>query len=149
MAKKSPKKQSKSREDEQGIAMKYSFFKQQAETAVKELDSLNMAIADLATAKIVLEDVKKAKEGEDVLIPIGGNAFINVSVKDVKKVLVGVGADVVMQKPIEEALDTLNENLDKLGKREKTVIDQVQSAEKELQKLAPDVKKIQERALKK
>jgi len=129
--------------------MKYSFFKQQAETAVKELDSLNMAIADLATAKIVLEDVKKAKEGEDVLIPIGGNAFINVSVKDVKKVLVGVGADVVMQKPIEEALDTLNENLDKLGKREKTVIDQVQSAEKELQKLAPDVKKIQERALKK
>jgi len=71
------------------------------------LNVVETALNDLATANISLEGIKSNPVGSEVLVPAGGGSFIRTKLSDVKKVIMGIGAGVCIEKPIEETLNDI------------------------------------------
>jgi prefoldin alpha subunit len=97
------------------------YYKEQLNSIDMQLQYLQAAIADFYKAKLTVENIKKTPDQSEILIPVGGGAYINGLVNQSTKVLVDVGAGIVTEKTVDEAvtkieerIKTYQENLEKL-----------------------------------
>jgi prefoldin alpha subunit len=73
-----------------------------------------MSLEDYSRAKDTLEAVAKGKPGEEVLMPVGGSAYVYASIVSSDRVLVGVGTGVSVDKPMEDAIATVDVRIGEL-----------------------------------
>ncbi|MFA6804632.1 MAG: prefoldin subunit alpha [Candidatus Methanomethylophilaceae archaeon] len=85
-------------------------YNKQLENLNRQAQMLQASMDDLLRARETLKALKDAKEGDEVLLPIGASSFVNVKVADRTKVLVNVGTRVSVEKTIDEAIDFIVEN---------------------------------------
>ncbi len=64
-----------------------------------------------ARAQATLEGLKKAKAGEELLIPIGQGTFIFGKLTDADAAMVSLGSDVTQKVSMKEALERVEERL--------------------------------------
>ncbi|MCW3975405.1 MAG: prefoldin subunit alpha [Candidatus Bathyarchaeota archaeon] len=69
------------------------------------LNIVDAALADIASANLSIEGVKNNTSGSEILVPVGGGSFIRAKLSDVEKVIVGVGADVCIEKTVAESVE--------------------------------------------
>ena len=86
------------------------YYKEQLKSLESQFSYLQNTIVDCTKAKITLEKISKEKKEADILLPIGGGAFIDAKAKNPAKVLFDVGNGIVIEK-------TANEAAEKIGKR--------------------------------
>jgi prefoldin alpha subunit len=76
------------------------------EETVNELQSrisiVNSAINELQVSNITLEGLEKEKKGSQLFVPIGGGSYVKAKLVTSKKVIVGIGADVAVEKTVKE-----------------------------------------------
>lgn len=106
----------KTEEELRRLSMEMRYLEQTAETLQQRISMVNAAITDLAYANMTLDGIEKEKENAELLVPIGGSAYVKVKLADSNKVIVGMGADVSVEKTLQEAKTTLKERLDELEK---------------------------------
>ena len=58
--------------------------------------------------------MKEAKNGSEILIPIGGGTFAYADTKDVNKILTDVGSGIVVEKTPDEAIAVINKRIESL-----------------------------------
>jgi prefoldin alpha subunit len=92
------------------------FLEQTAETLQQRISMMNAAMTDLTYANMTLEDIEKEKEDAELLVPIGGSAYVKVKLANLDKVVVGMGAGVSIEKTLPEAKAIVKERLDELEK---------------------------------
>lgn len=80
----------------------------------RQLDLLTNLKEDKGRAHETLEGLRNAKTGDEVLFPIGGNAFLTATLGDNTNVLKGIGADYAMHRPLEKAIEELKGEMDTL-----------------------------------
>lgn len=90
------------------------YYKQQLESVDMQLQYLQSTLADYQRAKITVEQLVTADENSEILIPIGGGTFVNGSLKNTSNVLIGVGAGIVIEKPVDETLIKLEERIKRI-----------------------------------
>ena len=93
--------------------------------------------AVMATA--MLEELKGASADQELLVPIGNGIFITVKAADVGKIKMAVGAGVVVDKGVEDALVTVNKQVtevqqyhQELAKEYEDTVRKAQSLQEEL-----------------
>jgi prefoldin alpha subunit len=106
----------KDEEELRRLSVELRFLEQTAETLQSRVSMVSAAMTDLNYANMTLEGVEKEKENAELLVPIGGNSYIRVKLADPDKVVVGLGADVSVEKTLPEAKSMLKERLDELEK---------------------------------
>jgi prefoldin alpha subunit len=106
----------KTEEELRRLSMEMRYLEQTAETLQQRISMVNAAITDLAYANMTLDGIEKEKENAELLVPIGGSAYVKVKLADSNKVIVGMGAGVSVEKTLQEAKTTLKERLDELEK---------------------------------
>ncbi len=68
----------------------------------------------------------KGKPGEtETLVPIGSGSFVKAKLADAEKVIIGVGAGVCIEKPIEDSMKDLRLRSSELEKARATVTQQL------------------------
>lgn len=89
----------------------------------KQLDLLNQQIQliengmmEIRSTLAALEAIEKNKVGAQLIVPIGSGSFIRATLADNKKVLVGVGADISIEKTTEGAKTLLDSRAKELTK---------------------------------
>ncbi len=87
------------------------YYKQQLESIDMQLQYLQSTLADYQRARITVEQLHVVDENSELLIPIGAGTFINGSLKNASNVLIGVGAGIVIEKPVDEAVIKLEERI--------------------------------------
>ena len=90
------------------------YYKQQLESIDMQLQYLQTTLADYQRAKITVEQLHTVDDNSEILIPIGAGTFVNGSLKNASNVLIGVGAGVVLEKPVEETVVKLDERIKKI-----------------------------------
>jgi len=90
------------------------YYKQQLESIDLQVQYLQSTLADYQRAKMTVEHLHSIDEDAELLIPVGGGAFVNGSLKNRSNVLIGVGAGLVMEKPIAEAIVKLDERMKRI-----------------------------------
>lgn len=129
-------------EDFQRKFVEYNIYKSQVEGIVKELALLNSTANNLQMAKQTLENINELKEKPEVMLPIGGNAFLKADVKDTEHVLVGIGSDVIVKKGIPDAVSTIEKQLDDINKARNKMEEQVKDIDKKMSDLEPAIQEM-------
>ena len=106
----------KSQEELRRLSVEMQYLEQTAETLQQRISMVNAAITDLTYANMTLDGIEKEKENAELLVPIGGNAYVKAKLGDTNTVIVGMGAGVSVEKTLVEARVTLKERLDELEK---------------------------------
>jgi prefoldin alpha subunit len=90
------------------------YYKQQLESIDMQLQYLQSTLADYQRAKITVEQLHAADDNTELLIPVGAGTFVNGSLKNTSNVLIGIGAGIVIEKPVEEAVVKLEERMKRM-----------------------------------
>ena len=90
------------------------YYKQQLESIDMQLQYLQSTLADYQRAKMTVEQLHAVDENSELLIPVGAGTFVNGSLKNSSNVLIGVGAGIVIEKPIDDAITKLDERIKRL-----------------------------------
>lgn len=105
-----------SEQELQRLSVEMRYLEQTAETLQQRIGMVNAAITDLTYANMTLDGIEKEKENSELLVPIGGNAYVKAKLADTNKVIVGMGAGISVEKTVADAKITLKERLDELEK---------------------------------
>jgi prefoldin alpha subunit len=106
----------KEEEELRKLSVEMRFLEQTAETLQQRISMVNAAITDLSYANIALENLEKEKENAELLVPIGGSSYIKAKLTSHDKVIVGMGANVSIEKTLPEAKVLIKERLEELEK---------------------------------
>jgi prefoldin alpha subunit len=109
-------KKDKAEEELRKLSLEMRYLEQTAETLQQRISMVNAAISDLNYANQTLDGIEKEKENAELLVPIGGSAYVKAKLADTNKVIVGLGAGVSIEKTLLEAKTTLKERLNELEK---------------------------------
>jgi prefoldin alpha subunit len=107
---------SKEEEELRKLSLEMRFLEQTAESLEQRISMVNAALTDLTYANMALESIEKEKENAELLVPIGGSSYIKVNLSSPDKVIVGMGANVSIEKTLPEAKAIVKERLEELEK---------------------------------
>ena len=102
-------------------------------TLQQRLQMLMTSVSELRLAKQSLGDLKDIESDSNLLVPIGGSAFINASLGDIEKVVVGIGADVSLEMSYDDAVKEVTERLDEMENAKTSVEQQLNQIMAKLQ----------------
>jgi prefoldin alpha subunit len=95
------------------------------EETVNELQSrismINSAIAELRVSSMTLDGLEKEQKGAQLFVPVGGGSYVKAKLETTKNVVVGIGADVAVEKSLKEAKVELEARIAELEKTRETL----------------------------
>lgn len=116
-----------------------------AQALQARLDIVGAAMNEFTLASSTLEGIKSQKPDADTLIPVGGGSFVRAKLADVSKIVMGVGAGVAIEKPIEQSISEIKGRIADLDKARIALQEQLAQTllriEENRQKLGEIVKK--------
>ena len=118
------------------------YYKEQLRSLELQFSYLQSAIADQTKAKLTLEKLSKVKKDADMLLPIGGGAFIDATAKNPSKVLLEVGYGVVLEKTADEAAEKIGKRINDLRQTEKRISSMAQQLQMEAAKVSDKVEQL-------
>lgn len=120
-------------------------YRKQIDNIGQQAQLLQRSLEDMVKARETLEAVKNAKEGDEVLLPIGAASFINVKMTANTKAIVGIGsrtsvemspenAKAYIEDASKECSATLKDAIDAMGEIQKAAEDLRKAIQKEYDK---------------
>jgi prefoldin alpha subunit len=89
------------------------------------LDIVRGAISEVTLAFNTLEGMKKLQTGDATLVPVGAGSYIRMQVADSKKIVMGIGAGVAVEKDVEGSVEELKARLQDLDKARTSIQQQL------------------------
>ena len=77
-------------------------YKEQLSQLETQYSYVQSAINEYTKARMTVEQLSKAEDGSDILLPIGGSTFIDATAKKTSNVLFDVGTGIVLEKPADD-----------------------------------------------
>jgi prefoldin alpha subunit len=122
------------------------------EEAVNELQSrinmTNAAITELRVSSMTLEGLEKEKKDAQLFVPIGGGSYVKARLETAKKVVVGIGADVAVERTMKEAKEELEARIaelektrEALGQQFNQVVERIQENRGKLEEVTAKLRK--------
>jgi len=87
-----------------------------AEELQSRVNLVNAALAELRVSSMTLEGLETEKKDAQLFVPIGGGSYIRANLETADKVIVGIGADVALEKTMNEAKENLGNRIAELEK---------------------------------
>ena len=107
---------------EQAAALEYKLLLHQFQKLQQNIAALEQHIDDLKKIQENIETIATTEVGKETLIPLGSGIFIKGTLSNNKELLMNVGANVCLDKPIPEALQTVAKQAEEVG----ALIDQLE-----------------------
>ncbi len=124
------------------IITEYEMLRSQAQAYEQNLQMISSSITELQSTLESLREINKLEEGRDILVPLGAGTFIEATLPKPEGVILSVGADVSVKKPMEEALSDLEGRIQELEKVRKEHSAKYEEILQRLQAIAPIVEQI-------
>ena len=117
-------------------------FESQAEQIQMQLEFINQTIATLQVTEETVENLDKLEDGQDFLLPLGNFAFLKAKIVDTSKVLVNVGANIVLEKTIAKAKEDFEQRLEDLNKIQIQLRQAMQQVMQQMQKIRAEIERL-------
>ncbi|MFA5772230.1 MAG: prefoldin subunit alpha [Thermoplasmata archaeon] len=88
------------------------YYKAQLEVMSKQNETLGVLLSDYLRAKDTLENFKKLKGDDSILIPIGATVFVFAKITDPSKAITNIGADVLSEESVDSVIGRLEKKID-------------------------------------
>ena len=120
------------------------YYKEQLTSIDMQAQYLQVAITDFHKAKITVEQLHNAADKSEILIPIGGGTFLNGILTDHSKVLVDIGAGLVTEKTVDDAIKKIEERLKDLQENQEKLMSMAQKLQNEATALSQKTQQMME-----
>ena len=128
--------------------LKYQTLEETLNQLNQRRELFTMKLIEIEQTKQTIEEVEKSKEA-DVFLPLGSGVFLPGKVSKKEKIIVGLGADIAVEKNVEEVKKvledrkkTLENGLEGVQINMLQVAQQMQTLQAEAQRLTPQSQKI-------
>ena len=96
-----------------------------------QLEAISNVRADIFQAQETLRGMLETDKDMEMLVPVGHNTSIFTNVKDLDRILVGIGSRVYMETTREDSIKRLNKRLEGLEEAGKTYQESLQKAQQD------------------
>jgi len=120
------------------------YYKQQLESIDIQLQYLQSTLADYQRAKITVEQLNTVNDNSELLIPVGAGTFVNGSLKNTSNVLIGVGAGIVIEKTVDEAVIKLEERIKRIQENLEKMVSLGQKIQSDAEELSHKTQQMME-----
>lgn len=119
----------------QSLLLKLRQCQAQAEQTTQELLLVRQAISEHDKAIETIKQLKKMKAGDELIVPIGANSSIYVTLSSTDKIIVRVGGGVSAEKDPDSSIEYLSGKKAELENAQREITDALQKIEQEAQTL--------------
>ena len=131
----------------QKLYVEFQILNQTIQQLEKQSTALNNQLMDLMVTSQSLEDIKKTKEGTEILVPLSSGIYAKAELKDSKKFIVNVGSNVTLVKDVDSTKKLIEDQINEIKKLQENLVNQLQeqttkatSLEQEITKIASTIK---------
>jgi prefoldin alpha subunit len=110
-----------------------------------QLQSLEQKTVEIDTIKQALEDLKDVKEGSEIQVPLANGLFVKAHIDKTDKLLINVGANTVVEKTREEALELVDKQGKELDKFKQQIMQQMSQVDEQAYMIEQEVIQSQQR----
>lgn len=118
------------------------YYKEQMSSLEAQFQYLQATITDYTRAKMTLEQLEKAENNSDILLPIGGSTYIDAKAKDTSKVLFDIGAGIVTEKKADEAIKKIDKRIKDLEKNQEEMNSMMQRLQNDATEVSVNAQKL-------
>ena len=86
-------------------------YKNQLAALTQQSQLLQMSYEETLSATQTLSSLINAKEGDEIMVPVGASSFVTAQVTSAPKAVVGVGNKVSVEKSLDDAVEYMKSNL--------------------------------------
>lgn len=119
----------------QALEMYLNEYTRQGEILARQMDILARQRIEASAAIEALKELCSMEEPV-VLVPLGGGATVRAKILDPEKVLVNIGADVIVQKSGDQTREYLEDRIREIEALEKKVGESLQNIRAQVQEIA-------------
>ena len=107
------------------ILVEIRFLENSARVLQSRLDLVTGALSETLTAISTLEGTRGKSVDTETLLPIGSGSFVKAKLADAQNIVIGVGAGVCIEKPLEDSMKDLRLRSSELEKARVSVTQQL------------------------
>ncbi len=107
-------------------------YKNRTEALSRQVNVLRSTLDEVNMANESIKALLAAKEGDEIMVPIGASSFMNVKVASNKNIIVGIGSNISVEKTPEDASKYMEANAAELTEALKKTVDALNEVQKAL-----------------
>ncbi|MHA1291390.1 MAG: prefoldin subunit alpha [Promethearchaeota archaeon] len=119
----------------------FRYLKEQRDMFLGQLELVNASLGNLLNTKTTIDNLKDIKEGQEILLPIGGLINIKANIKDPEKILLYVSQDIVVEKNIEGTKEFLERLIEQHNTQIKYIQNQIRTLDANLQGMSQNIQR--------
>jgi len=119
----------------------FRYLREQRDMLSEQLEIVNASLGNLINTKSTVENLKNVREGEEILVPIGGMVNVKGIIKNPEKLLLYVNQDVVIEKDPDQTVEFLDKLIEQHREQINYLSKQIQSLEMNLQSMSQNLQR--------
>jgi len=119
----------------------FRYLRQQRDMLQNQLEILNASLSNLLNTKATVENLKNIKDGDEILVPIGGMVNIKAQIKETEKILLYVGQDIVIEKDLDGTFEFIDQIIEQHNEQIKFLSSQIQKLDITLQGMSENLQR--------
>jgi prefoldin alpha subunit len=123
------------KKDVQEKVIRYQILDGRIKALMKRRELLVVKMVEIETTLSSIEEIGKNKENE-ILLPLGSNVHVPGTLKDLKRIVVELGANIAMEEDVEEVKKILE-------KRKSMINEGLQATEDEIMNLSNEILRLE------
>ncbi|MAE43360.1 prefoldin subunit alpha [Candidatus Woesearchaeota archaeon] len=134
-------------EELQKLYMEFQMLHNNIKQLEKQNEVLEKQLMELLMANQSLDDMKKAKKGTEILVPLSSGIYAKAELKDNENFIVNVGSNITVNKNLESTKKVIENQIDEMQALQKSLVDELQKntvkaalMEKEINKIGSTLK---------
>ncbi len=123
-------------ENKQALLYQFKYLKDQRDMFANQLEFVNASLNNLMNTKVTTENLKNVKEGEEILVPIGGLLNIYATIKNPNKVQLYISQDVLIEKDLDSSIEFIDKVIGQHNEQLQFLRTQIQNLDLNLQNMS-------------
>lgn len=111
----------------------------QVDALTRQEEALRFTLQEYTRARDTMAGYTQAPVGTEILVPIGANSFLFANVADVKRCIVGLGAEVALEDSMESSIQRLDHRINQLTEVHENLLQRIAAMEGQANEQAAQV----------
>jgi len=111
----------------------FRVLREQRDMVSQQLEIINASLSNLLNTKSTVSGLKDVKDGDEILLPIGGLLNLKAIIKEPEKILLYVNQNVVIEKNNEGTIEFLDKLIEQHNEQMNYLRNQLQALEMNIQ----------------
>ncbi|MCH8003836.1 MAG: prefoldin subunit alpha [Nanoarchaeota archaeon] len=126
----------------QKLYVEFQILSQHIKQLEEKSTALNNQLMELAVTNQSLGDIKKVKQGTDILVPLSSGIYAKAELKDSKNFIVNVGSNVTTLRDVDSTKKLIEDQINEIKNLQEQLVEELQENTSKAALLEQEINKI-------